>query len=77
MGAIKKYKLPDSWDSNTARIIEEMFNDLFAETQSKYFEQVTTKPDDSAGKNGEIRIDKKGNKLYVKYGDTWHEVALT
>lgn len=77
MPAIKKHKVPETWNATTAAIIDNMFADLFEQQQSKYFDIVTAKPSDETGKNGEIKVDKTANKLYVKYEGEWHEVALT
>ena len=74
---IKKYKIDDEWTPNNAKMINEMFAEIYANIQAKDFDIVSAKPADSNGRNGEIRIDKTNNKLYIKYGDAWKEASLT
>lgn len=77
MTLIKKYKVPLIWNEATARIIEDAFADLFREVQNKYMLEVSAKPKDTEGNNGEIRSDTANGKVYVKQNGAWKEITLS
>lgn len=77
MALMKRFKITEKWDANTAAAIDQMFDELYREVESKYKPTVEAKPDNTIGNNSEIRIDETNNKLYVKIKGTWKEASLS
>lgn len=73
---IKNFKVPEVWNAETAKIIENMFETLYNETQNKYHTIINETPKTTEGKNGEIKIDEKNSRLYVKLKGVWKSVLL-
>lgn len=74
---MKRFKIAEKWDANTAAAIDQMFDELYREVASKYAPTVEAKPADTIGNNGETRIDETNNKIYVKIKGTWKEASLS
>ena len=74
---IKSHKVPLEWNETTAKIIEDMFVELFNNVQSKYVNEVSAKPKDTEGFNGEIRSDATNGKIYIKQNGAWKEATLS
>ena len=72
--ANKVFKCPTEYNAN---IMEQLLNDLYLSVQDKNFQQVEGKPEDAKGSNGEIWVDKNGNKFYIKVAGAWKEGGLT
>jgi hypothetical protein len=77
MAMIKKHKIPTAWDETTSRIVNDLFEDLYREAQSKYLSEVSAKPKDTEGRNGEMRSDIANGKVYIKQNGAWKEITLS
>ena len=77
MSLIKKFKVPLEWSEKTSSIINEALEDLFNGAQPRYIQEVTSKPKDTEGQNGELRSDTANSKAYLKQNGTWKEITLS
>lgn len=71
--AEKTFKCPAEYNPN---ILEQMFNDVYSSFQEKNFQQVSGIPEASKGSNGEIWVDKAGDKFYIKVNGSWKTGTL-
>ena len=77
MALIKRTKVPEKWDAETAKIIEQHLSNLYASAAPKYSEIVTAKPNDKTGQNGQHVVDSVAGKVYWKINGQWKEIKLS
>lgn len=72
----KPFKVSEKFD---AKIHEQMFQELYDNSQEKYHAIQSSVPANTDGKNGEIRIvnNTNGTQIVVKANNQWYIINTT